>query len=67
MRRSESEGYVAPCCWRSARRISAALPRSVGGFEGREEVRRIERRGGRIWCSYITSNHRIVSVLCTSA
>ena len=53
VRRSDSEGYVAPCCWRSARRISAALPRSVGGFEGSEEVRRIERRGGRIWCSYI--------------
>ena len=53
VRRPESEGYVAPCCWRRARRISAALPRSVGGFEGSEEVRRIDRRGGRIWCSYI--------------
>lgn len=53
VRRPESDGYVAPCCWRRARRISAALPRNVGGFEGSEEVRRIERRGGRIWCSYI--------------
>jgi len=26
---------------------------SVGGFEGSEEVRRIERSVGRIWCSYI--------------
>ena len=53
VRRSESEEYVAPFCWRRARRTPAALPRSVSEFEGSEGVRRIERTGRRSWCSYI--------------
>jgi len=51
--RGESEGYVVECCVRSLERVCEAVVRScVAWLGGSDECRRIERMGGRIWCSY---------------
>ena len=51
--RGESEGYVVECWVRSLESVCEAVVRScVAWLGGSDECRRIERMGGRIWCSY---------------